>query len=100
MDPANILKIDSLNANWRDKDSLLLHACFQILKDFVENEDAFNSHIDWAHDERHRAAKIEILALNDWWLSHSEKSVPEEKSYELENQMLHRLIDVRWALWT
>jgi hypothetical protein len=38
MEPANILKIESLSNNWRDKDDIILHACFQILKNFVEQE--------------------------------------------------------------
>ena len=38
MQPANILKISSLGNGWRDKDSVLLHACFQLLSDFVEQE--------------------------------------------------------------
>lgn len=36
MEPANVLKIESLPASWRDKDDVILHACFQLLKDFVE----------------------------------------------------------------
>lgn len=36
--PANILKIESLSDEWRDKDLILLHACFQLLKDFFEKE--------------------------------------------------------------
>jgi hypothetical protein len=33
MEPSNILKIDTLDDSWRDKDSVMLHACFQLLKD-------------------------------------------------------------------
>ena len=33
-----ILKINTLNKCWCDRDDLLLHAAFQILVDFVEKE--------------------------------------------------------------
>lgn len=47
MQPANILKIKSLGKGWRDKDSVLLHACFQLLSDFVEQEIPKFPHINW-----------------------------------------------------
>jgi len=36
MEPSHTLKIETLNEQWRDKDSVMLHACFQLLKDAVE----------------------------------------------------------------
>lgn len=60
MQPSNLLKIESLNDDWRDKDSILLHACFQLLKDFVEKEDLALGNTDWNADEKHRLAKAEI----------------------------------------
>lgn len=47
MQPSNILKIDSLTEGWCDKDSVLLHACFQLLSDFVEQEIPKFPHINW-----------------------------------------------------
>lgn len=47
MQPANILKIKSLDKGWRDKDSVLLHACFQLLSDFVEQEIPKYPFINW-----------------------------------------------------
>ena len=47
MEPANILKIESLPGGWRDKDHVLLHACFQLLSDFVEQEIPKFPHINW-----------------------------------------------------
>ena len=47
MQPANLLKIDSLTDGWRDKDHVLLHACFQLLSDFVEQEIPKFPHINW-----------------------------------------------------
>lgn len=99
MEPANLLKIDTLSEDWRDADSLLLHAGFQILVDFVEKEKAFNCHVDWDNDQKHILAKAEILELYNWWKSHEETETLDEK-YIQENEMLKRLVDIRWALWT
>ena len=100
MKPSNILKIESLDKDWRDKDSVMLHACFQLLKDCVEKENLLSGHTDWNADEVHKAAKDEIEQLYDWWISHKETELDDDESYELENKMLIRLIKIRWALWT
>ncbi|MFB2539274.1 MULTISPECIES: hypothetical protein [unclassified Acinetobacter] len=69
MKPSNILKIDTLSENWYDKDGVILHACFQILTDFIEQESDLipeignESHVDWDADEKHQWAKQEMLAL-------------------------------------
>ncbi len=47
MTPGNNLSIQSLNQDWCDKDVVMLHACFQLLKDCVEKEDLLSGHIDW-----------------------------------------------------
>ncbi len=100
MEPGNILKIETLDENWRDKDSVMLHACFQLLKDCVEQENLLNGSTDWEVDEKFRMAKQEIEKLYHWWLSYSEPDLPDIERYELENEMLIRLVKVRWALWT
>ncbi|MQX53475.1 hypothetical protein [Alcanivorax sediminis] len=100
MDPSNILKIESLDEGWRDKDSVMLHACFQLLKDSIEKENLLSGHVDWDADEKHRLAKKEIENLYEWWVSYTEPEALNEKDYEQETQMLVRLVKVRWALWT
>ena len=100
MEPANILNIESLSDDWRDKDSVMLHACFQLLKDFVEKEDIGHLRTEWNADERHITAKAEIDALYNWWMSYPESNKQGNDNHELENTMLHRLINIRWALWT
>ncbi len=100
MEPSNILKIETLDGNWRDKDSIMLHACFQLLKDCVEKESLLNGHTDWSADEKHQMAKKEIEELYNWWFSYTESDIPDNESYEIETNMLVRLIAVRWALWT
>jgi hypothetical protein len=100
MQPSNVLRLERLSEDWRDKDSILLHACFQLLKDCVEKENLLTCHIDWDADNPHRHAKAEIEALYQWWLSYKEPTLPDQGSFDIENQMLTRLINVRWALWT
>ena len=50
MKPGNILKIDTLNGGWRDKDSVMLHACFQLLSDCIEKEGLLSGHTNWDAD--------------------------------------------------
>jgi len=104
MTPGNNLSIQSLNQDWCDKDVVMLHACFQLLKDCVEKEDLLSGHIDWNADEKFRKAKAELEALYSWWHERLEAEKVDtfvfEDHYREDNQMLHRLIDIRWALWT
>ena len=60
------LKIRSLNGRWIDKDEMLLHATFQLLQDYVEQERP-DRHIDWKHDRAHAKAWREITSLYRWW---------------------------------
>lgn len=62
-----ILKIASLEKGWHDKDKLLLHACFQLLVDYVEKEKGLSGHIDWNWDEPHSHAAREMRSLYRWW---------------------------------
>jgi len=56
----------TLKPGYYDCDFRMLHACFQLLVDFVEKERPFEL-IDWDHDERHRHAQAEIKELYHWW---------------------------------
>lgn len=47
MEPANLLKIKTLDEGWCDKDHVMLHACFQLLSDFVEQELPLFPGINW-----------------------------------------------------
>ena len=61
------LKINTLRGGrWHDKDGILLHAAFQLLADFVEQEQPAKR-IDWSVDTRHRRAWKEIMSLYRWW---------------------------------
>lgn len=100
MQPGNLLNIESLSRDWHDKDLVMLHACFQLLKDFMEKEDCGACEIDWSINEHSRSAKKELDELYEWWLAHSASSLGYEETRDEENDMLIRLIRVRWALWT
>jgi len=101
MEPANILKIESLPDGWRDKDDVILHACFQLLKDFVEQEKEIIKIIDWENDEETKNAKLVIDFLYNWWMKRVDKDDDlDGKQYEEDNQMLIKLISIRKYLWT
>ena len=70
------LKINTLRGgSWHDKDKILLHAAFQLLVDYVEQEQPAKR-IDWSADARHRKAWKEIMSLYRWW----KKERPKRKS--------------------
>jgi len=60
------LKITTLDKGWHDKDDLLLHAAFQLLADFVEQEHP-EKIVDWGANELHKSAWGEITGLYKWW---------------------------------
>ncbi len=60
------LKIRTLDKGWHDKDNVLLHAAFQLLVDFVEQEQP-DKIVDSSFDEPHRQAWKEIKSLYRWW---------------------------------
>ena len=60
------LTIRTLRRGWYDKDEVMLHAAFQLLVDFLEQEHP-DKHIDWNHDVIHRQAWKEIRDLYRWW---------------------------------
>lgn len=106
MERPSILNIRTLSGEYCDKDIIILHACFQLLTDFIEGEEAFTSHVDWEHDEAHKKAKYEIEQLYHWWSTR--KTLDglngindlEKDQYEEDNEMLIRLIKIRQFLWT
>jgi hypothetical protein len=92
------LKIESLpsvkNESWIDKDFIILHACFQCLRDFVEKEDAF-----MFSPEEDENTQI-LHELYDWWM------IRKDEGYELDeiptnkdDEMLIKLMKIRSWLW-
>jgi len=60
------LVICTLKAGWHDKDTVMLHATFQLLVDFVEQEQP-DKYIDWNHNTTLKQAWKEIRSLYRWW---------------------------------
>ena len=60
------ITIRTLSPGWHDKDEVMLHAVFQLLADFMEQESP-DKHIDWSHNAVHRRAWKEICDLYQWW---------------------------------
>ncbi len=87
------LKIESLPKGWCDRDIIILHACFQALKDCVEKEDLFNHSIAYAKSKNGKIAK----ELYDWWETRKDSN---DDDYEKDTKQLIRLIKIRGGLWT
>jgi hypothetical protein len=76
------LKIHKLEKGWCDKDEVLLHAAFQLLTDFIEQEKP-DKIVDWNVDELYRKAWKEIKSLYNWW----KKERPARKSPLDDNRL-------------
>lgn len=59
------LRVQTLSKGWHDRNEILLHAAFQILIDFVEQERP-DKIVDWNHDVTHRRVWKEITSLYRW----------------------------------
>jgi len=102
----NVVVCRALPPTWCDRDYLLLYAAFQILEDFVQqeeghfHEDVYPLYADFGDDHAHkRAADWEtIRELYAWW--QSRKNDARHDDYEQDGVMLHKLIDIRANLWT
>jgi len=64
--PYNVVHIKTLPRQWSDRDTIMLHAMFQILIDYVEKEEPFEL-INWESDSEHSASAKDIKYLYDWW---------------------------------
>lgn len=105
MSSANILKIKTLPKGWTDKDFVMLHACFQLLTNFLKKEKPFRCP-SWKQDKEHQEAKAELIFLNNWWkkrkkieensLMHNNRNAPQNLE---DTEMLMRLVKVRMFLW-
>lgn len=93
-----VLKIQSLepvSKGWRNRDEIMLHACFQILKDCVEKE-----HVDThCNYETHKDFVDEVRFLYNWWEKRS-KTCPSDEDGAEDDEMLFRLMKIRTCLWT
>lgn len=95
-----ILKIESLPSAklWIDRDEIMLHACFQILKDFMEKENHLPIDSEEINDDENFA---EVKFLYQWWNNriNNDDNYTIEQSKE-DDEMLIRLMKIRTYLWT
>ena len=92
-----ILKIESLPSakDWVDKDEVMLHSCFQLLKDCVEKEKV-DTHCNY---DAHKEFVDEVRFLYKWWKKRSKLGWADNQ-YEEDDAMLLRLMKIRTSLWT
>jgi len=109
----HILKLQSPRYKWGWCDAVeqIMIASFTVLVNFVEKEEAFTSHIDWDSDYEHACAKNEMMELYNWWKVErweEEKELEtdcayfaiDEKLKKKDDEMFHRLVNVRHYMWT
>jgi hypothetical protein len=72
-----------------------------------EKENLLTGHTDWNYDDNFKLAKQEIEHLYNWWLERLQHErnndidpIWTDKQYEIDNEMLIRLIKIRKYLWT
>jgi len=91
------LKIKTLpRKSWVDKDEVMLHACFQLLVDYIEQEKG-DTHCNY---ETHKDFVDEIRFLYKWWQERKSDDCASEEQEKEDDSMLLRLVKVRRALWT
>lgn len=101
-----LLEIKTLKAEWTDKDTVMLHACFQLLVNCIEEEDLLIGHINWNENDEVKHAKIVIEELYSWWKQRIKTDSQglisdfDSTQYEEDSLMLIKLIGVRRYLWT
>ncbi len=109
------LQIDTLEKGWQENDEVMLHACFQILTDFVEKELEYNRR-DNKSEEKAKITFATMVEFNKsgyikdanvspvwnkikklylWW-----KNRKHEEDYDEDTEKLLSLIKIRKYLWT
>ena len=72
--------------HWYDSDYKILYGTFQILVEYIEDEEA-GERIDWNSDPEHKKAWKEIQELYNWWTIDRparDRDYPKETDYGLE----------------
>ncbi len=94
------IKLKYLEKGWCDNDIVMLHACFQLLEDCVEQEDIFNV-IVWDNSSDLLEVKHKIKKLYDWWKSRlTADNFVSSDQYDEDSNKLIELIKLRGYLWT
>ncbi len=105
MKNGRILRVKTLQKGWHDNNEVMLHACFYLLKNFIEKEKPFKCP-SWKQSEDYSSAQNELIFLYGWW----KKRKKIERSHDMlnnklhpqnieDNEMLMRLVKIRLFLW-
>lgn len=81
--------------DWLDADTVMLHACFQILTNYIEIEKG----LEVISYEFHKDFVDEINALYDWWKERRKKVHCKDGEHSIDDEYLIRLMKVRNKLW-
>ena len=96
------LKIETLpkkkENEWIEHDVIILHACFQVLSNFVEKD---NYHLinNWEEGSPSKAFCDEIDQLYAWWQTRKLLVYPQTDLENEDQTMLKRLIEIRESIW-
>lgn len=100
MKPGNLIQLKELNPEWEEIDTMMLFACFTLLEKFIVEE----MHLtDWQLTPNTKLAKQEIDDLYTWWKVRKDNFLKGEEIEQQEvedTEMLKRLIDIRFYLWS
>lgn len=89
----DIHTLQSEEDGWVDKDMIMLHACFQLLTDFVEKENG----LEHTNYEYYKETIDTLKDLYNWWKTNS-KTITIDS--EVADEKLALLIKHRGFLWT
>ena len=85
---------------WFERDTLMLHICFQIFMDSLEKDKVLEV-INWDCDDKHKNVKNTIIRLRSWWIERRDKDRLNEidysnnDQYEEDSKQLHNLMLIR-----
>ena len=92
------INIRSLEDDWIDRDEIILHVCFEMLRESIENERLF------AHHDLPEGIEKQMSDLYEWWKLRKGQidsdAYPEpECQYDIDNDKLIELVHLRKYLW-
>jgi hypothetical protein len=81
--------------DWIDADTVMIHSCFQILTNYIENEKA----LEIINYEAHKEFVDEVNELYDWWKVRRLKVHCKDNEHKIDDSYLLRLMKLRTKLW-
>lgn len=76
----DLIRTGLTKTDWHDKDQLILYGMMNLLKDYVEKEECFQT-INWESDPEHLNAAREIRVIYEWWKTY------ENRLKEIDDQL-------------